>query len=349
MPRVSPQRPFEGAHWLVVGFCLTASCAAPLEPLSKDGQIEGNLELPAGTRGDGLVFLYGAGQGPPLRQAVPVLATGVSDVRIEAGDTAYVLSQVPPNPYRLWGFLDVDRSFQPAIDVLAQPGVGDRVAAGVDLNLEPAQDLVVDLPISTIETLEPPAFHLSGVSPGDTLQIPDQVSLTTFTLVADDLGLLTPGKVAFAVSLPDAGDPNAAPDPLGVPTLYPQVFLRFVPKPGQTVPQDASGNPDDVIVPLVFDPAPYLPSLALDGAKPVLVSTLAAAVVPQAEAISYSSTGKPTVTALPAVPVGDYELWVLAKSGQFWRLPNDLATDAGVASQNIHFRVFHGVAADAGP
>jgi hypothetical protein len=177
---------------------------------------------------------------------------------------------------------------------------------------------------------------------------------TLLTLDADELGVLAPGKVAFSVSFPDAGDPNAMPDGLGVPVLYPQVFLRFLPAPGQTVPVDARGNPVDVILPLAFDPAPFLVGLGTDPSGAVLASSLAVAVIPQAQAIAYPPGANPTVTALSAIPVGAYELWVLQKSGQFWRIPNDLSTSAAaqlggpIASQGVHFTVVHGFSADGG-
>jgi hypothetical protein len=324
-------------------------------PLTQDGQVQGSLGLPSGARGDGLVFLYPPGEGPPLRPASPSFATGVSDVRIASGDTSFVIAGVPPNPYHVWGFLDVDRNFQPSIDVLAQPGAGDRVSAGSDFNLEPGQTLTENVTLSEAEPLEPPGFHIVGASSGTTVEIPDQVGVPTLlTLEADDLGVLAPGKVAFAVSLPDAGDPNATPDGLGVPVLYPQVFLRFLPAPGQTVPVDAQGNPADVILPLAFDPAAFLITLGTDPSAEVLASSLAVAVIHQAQAITYPPGAPRTVTALSAIPVGSYELWVLQKSGQFWRIPNDLDTSAAaplggpIASQGVQFIVVHGFSVDGG-
>jgi hypothetical protein len=310
--------------------------------------------VPAGARGDAYAFLYPPGVGPPLLPAQPSFATGVSDARLAAADSSYLFAEIPPNPYHLWAFLEPNRAFGPTVDVLAQPGAGGRASAGVELNLEPGQDLAMDVPLDVLYSLEPPAFELEGLS-GPEIAIPDQPgAIIAFTLQTTALGFLDPSRLGFSVSLPDAGDPLATTNSLGVATVYPQVFLRFVPEPGQTVPTDSEGNPAEVLLPFAFNSAPYLITLGTDTSASVVAPSLTVVMVPEAQAVTYPAGGKPTVTALSAIPVGAYELWVLQKSGQYWRIPNDLGTSAGAplggpfASQAIQFSVFHGSVFDAG-
>lgn len=289
------------------------------------------------------MFLYPPGAGFPLTQAIPDRVTAVPDLRLKEGDGHYLFADLGPDTYRLWAFLDTHRNFQPDIDVLGGPGAGDRIAEGTELNLQPGEHAVVDLPVDRHVLHEPPAFVLDGVAPGTTVDLPDRPEgLIAFDLHASDLGVLDPARTAFVVGLGD--DANAD----GVPDLYPQIYLRLLRRPGQVVPVDPQGRPAEVIVPLAFNPGPFLALLAGDPSRDVVVDTLEAVVLPQAQAITFEPGKGRVVTPLDAIPVGDYELWVVSESGQFWRMPNDLGTDAATdlggpfASQRIAFRFVHG-------
>src|SRR5262245_36220740 len=89
-----------------------AACTTPSEdwPLGKVATITGQARVTAGLSGDVWAFLYAPGAGSPGPPAVPQLATAISGLRLESGDAHYVFGSVAPNPYRLWGFLDVDSS-----------------------------------------------------------------------------------------------------------------------------------------------------------------------------------------------------------------------------------------------
>ena len=315
--------------------------------LPKTGQVSGQVVLSPGSRGDAYLLLYPRTPGAPAEAAVPKYLTAVPDARLAAGDPRYVFGAVPPNPYQLGAFLDVDSNFRPDLDVLAQAGAGDRLADPVDLNLQPAEHLTLDVAIGKPVLREPPAFRLDAQAVEE-IEIPDQPSLTSFGLVLEPLkGTLDKNRLAFAVSL-------AGTSTNGVPDLYPQVLLRFLPRPGQRVPTDRAGQPATVIVPLGFNPSPFLTTLAGDATAEVAVDRLQVFVLPQAQAITYEP-GKGRVTAaLDAIPVGSYELVVLAKSGQYWRIPNELAGAAGskvggpYPEQGVRFRFVHGAGLDAG-
>ncbi|MHB8875908.1 MAG: hypothetical protein ACYC8T_19645 [Myxococcaceae bacterium] len=332
--------------WVVLLAAAACSDIAPGE-LDKVGQVGGQVAVTPGTRGDAYLFLYTRTPGAPTEAAVPRYLTAVPDARLALGDSRYVFGAVQPNPYRLGAFLDVDGNFQADLDVLAQPGAGDRTAASVELNLQPGEHLALDLAIDQPVAREPPAFRIDGAT-GDEIQLPDQLSITSFELVLEPLnGTLSKDRLTFAVSL-------AGTRTNGIPDLHPQVFLRFLPRPGQVVPVDRLGRPATVVVPLTFNPAPFLSNLGGDMNAEIAVDRLQVFLLPQAQAITEDSGKGRVVTAMDAIPVGAYELVMLTRSGQFWRIPNDLAGPAAekvggpYPGQGTHFRFVHGSGLDAG-
>src|SRR5437870_2190032 len=110
-------------------------------PLPRAGRVEGNARVTSGLTGDVWAFLYAPQEGPPGPPAVPLFLTALSALRLRSSDTHFVFGSVEPNPYRLWGFLDVNSNFDPLIDVLAQPGASDCLANGDEINLQPGQEL----------------------------------------------------------------------------------------------------------------------------------------------------------------------------------------------------------------
>ncbi len=326
--------------WLALAACGCLNVAP--EKLDKVAHIEGELQLTAPSRGDAYLFLHSRAD-----DERPAYVTAVPDGRLSRGDRRYVFGAVLPNPYRLRAFLDVDGSFRPDVDVLAQPGAGDRASELIELNLQPGQRLSQDVPVRTPVPHEPPAFRVDRTE--GTVELPDQpVVPVTFELVADAVESLDIGAVAFRVSLVDANGDGSADDADGdgVPDLFPKVLLRFRPKPGQTVPVDRRGRLATVVVPLAFNPGPFLATLAGDPDREVAVDRLEVLLVPSAHAITEEPGRGEVIEPLNAIPVGDYELVVLHESGQYWRVPNDLG--AAMPSQNVRFRFVHGSGFDAG-
>ncbi len=102
-----------------------------------------------------------------------------------------------------------------------------------------------------------------------------------------------------------------------------------------------------VVVPMVFNPAPFLASLGSNLQAEVAVQRLQLFLVPQAQAVTYQPGRGRVLDPLPAIPIGAYELVVLQRSGQYWRLPNDLGTSSH-PSQALRFRFVHATSSDAG-
>lgn len=318
------------SRWLPA-LVLFAGCLEP-EPsaLSRQGQIEGRLLLPEASRGDAYVFLFSA-SGDPRSLRSPLQASAVSDLRLASGDPRYVIAPVEPNPYRLGAFLDADRNFDADFDVLSQPGAGDRVAEELALNLQPGQKLEMDLPVETLLSQEPPAFRIEGAE-GGVIEVLDQpTQLHSWVLVSEPVGALDPARLAFRVSLADENS-DGIPEDLdgdGALDVWPRFFLHYLPRPGQEV-VDEDGQEATVLLPLLFDPNPLLSALGRDPAKEVAVDRLQVVLFPQAQAVTYEPGQGRRVSPLPAIPVGAWEFLALARSGQFWRLPNALASEKAV-------------------
>jgi len=286
-------------------------------PLKKAAVVRGAVQ---GAPGDAWLFLYPPGQGFPGAPAVPAYVSAVSAGRRAEGDESFVFAQVAPNPYRLWAFVDANGNFDPNIDVLAQPGAGDRVAAGSEVNLQPGKTLETAMAISGLVAREPPAFRLEGAETDLALDAQPNAPVA-LTLLADDMGKrLDAKKVGFAIGLADA-DHDGRPDDANkdsVPDLSLQLVLRFIPRPGQV----KEGS--TVVVPVILNPAPFLTALGGSVTTEVVVDRLQGYVLPQAQEL-ISAPGKPDqIVPIGQPPAGEYELVALTATGQYWRLPNGL-------------------------
>lgn len=320
-----------GVFALCVALGLAACGPTEASPLAKTGPVTGTFSAPSGLGGDAWLFLYRPGEGPPGAPAEPVTATAISALRLPA-DPHFVFGQVPADPYRLWGFLDVDQDFDPSIDVLAQPTAGDRVGEGLDLQVQPGRGATQDYRADAQVTLEPPAFVLEGAGTDVVLdELPG--TTTPLTLVSEPLSYFERARTVFPLGLVDA-DGDGRPDDVDgdmVPDLSLQLFLRWKPRPGQ-LPAGAT-----VIVPLVFDPSPALRTLNGQLGVVVTLPRLQAYVVPAAQQVTFDAGGQRQVTPLGTPPAGDYELIVLAAGGQFWRLPNALGSTVPSQAVRLHF------------
>jgi hypothetical protein len=273
--------------------------------------------------------------------------TAVPELRLGTGDARFLFAEVVPGPYRLWGFLDANGDADLSVDVLAQPGAGDWVPdAGVDVEAPAGGALLQELSLTRRLRHGPPAFRVTGEgSDGGVVTVPDSpLVLTSLTVEADGLGLLRGEETRFFVRLRDEdGDGNA--DDLngdGVPELFPQFFLRFVPRPGQTAAQ--------VIVPLVINPVPFIPILQGDVTREASAVSVQLFVVPQAQAVSDAGDGGQVLTPLAAMPVGEYQLWALSAEGAFWYVPNALGSrdSEALRSQSLRFQIVRGDSPDGG-
>lgn len=286
-----------------------------------------------GRGGDFWAFLYAPQEGFPGPPAQPRAATAASAVRVAQGDAHAVFAAVGPNPYRLWGLLDLDQNFAPQTDVLAQPGAGDRVAQGLEINVQPglSQRFALDVDLAIED--EPPACRLED-EPTEVVLAQTPGVPTPLTLVVEPLeGELDRARLGFRVGLVDE-DQNGVPDDLDgdrVPDLWPRAFMRWQPKPGQG--EDGA----EVLLPMIFNPAPFLAELAGDLGKSVFVDRLQFGVLAQGQKLTQGPGGQVTVEALGSAPAGSYQLVVLSRTGQYWTLPNDLG--ATRPSQAVGFRV----------
>jgi hypothetical protein len=319
------------------------------------GRVEGQVTGPGTLRGDAYVFLFAPGEGPPKGPATPRSVTAVPELRLGAGDSRFLFAQITPGPYRLWGFLDANGDVDLSVDVLAQPGAGDWLPdAGAELEVPVAGVVERDLVLSQRMRHGPPAFRVTGeeADAGVVTLTDSPLALSTLSVDADGFGLLQGEEARFFVRLRDAdGDGNA--DDLngdGVPELFPQFFLRFMPRPGQTVPLQADGGAAQVIVPLLLNPVPFIPILQGDVTREASAASLQLFVIPQAQTVSDAADGGQMLTPLAAIPVGEYQLWALSAEGAFWYVPNALGgRDAeALRSQALRFQIVHGGSPDAG-
>lgn len=311
---------------------LACGCPEPSEPdtLARTGTVTGPIAAPIAA--DVWVFLYRPGEGPPGAPAEPRAFGAVSAARM-ASDPRYVIPNVRPNPWRLYGLLDVDGDFDPTIDVLAQVTAGDRFSRGVEFQSQPGRGAVVPLSIEELVPFEPPAFSFEGEQDLDVTLDPALDAITPLTLVSDSLGgRLDSKKVAFTFGLVD-GDGDGRPDDAdrdGTPDLSTQLFLRWLPLPGQT-----SGGVS-VIVPLVFDPSPFLRTLEGRLDTTVTSNRLQVVMVPQAQGVGTGADGGTEIRPWGPPPQGDYELVILSASGQFWRVPNGLGATVPTQATRLH-------------
>lgn len=327
---------------------LLAACSAPPAVQSEAAQLEGRLSSTTGAlRGDAYLFLFDGEEGIGL-DSQPRHLSAISDARLASGDSRYVLANVEPDRFLLSAFVDVNRNAELTVDVLAQPGAGDFALDPLEVTLTPGEKRTLDLMVQRRIPRDPPVFRPSAATPSRVV-IPDQLgAVVSFTLEANGLGVLSTD--GFHVRFVDADQDGRPDDANGdsIPEFEPQLFLRFRPAPGQTLPVNADGRVADVILPLGFNPASFLTELAQDVTREVVVPSLNVFVLPQAQAVWTKGTER-TMETLSAIPLGDYELVVLDAVSGFWRVPNSLSTRGGeFASQGVQFRVERGTGLDAG-
>jgi hypothetical protein len=316
--------------------------------------VEGRVALAGPARGNAYLFLFAPNEAPPEQRGVPRYVAAVPEVRLAAGDARFRFSEVGPDVYRLWGFLDANGDADLTVDVLAQPGAGDWVPEdSVSLNVQPGQLLPVDLALPRRVRHPLPAFRVVEEGEGGVFTLTDSpTALTSFTVRSEGLGVLRGEAPRFYVRLAD-GDGDGTPEDVnadGVVDVWPQFFLRFVPRPGQTVPVDPQGRPAQVLVPLLPNVAPFLASLRGDVSLEVAAEALQLFVIPFAQAITQEPGKGRVVSTLGAMPVGEYELWAVNDEGGVWFVPNALGRRAvePLSGQALRFHVVHADSMDSG-
>ena len=302
----------------------------PTEPevLSRLATVEGQLDTIEGVGGSAYLFLYRPNEGPPTGPGVPAFVTAISGARLKT-DPRFVFSNVKPNPWSLYGLLDTTGHFDPNIDVLSQPSAGDRVGDAVPINVQPGRGLRIDYSARSLVIAEPPAFHLEGAGADVTLNLVN--AMTPLTLVADSMEIFDSKKTHFRLGLVDVnrdGRPDVGSD--GVPVLSLTVFLHWLPRPGQA----AAGT--NVVVPTVYNPAPFLNTLNGSLGAVVAVQTLQVFPLPQAQVLSVDEKGVSRADVYGAPPFGDYELVAVMPGGQFWRVPNQLGPTIASQAVRLH-------------
>jgi hypothetical protein len=282
-------------------------------------------------QGDTYVMAFAPGADLQAFPELPVALTALSAERRAAGEDRFELSsQVRIPPLHLWSFIDVNRDFDPLVDVLAQPGRGDFWGEGMEV-ATPGEHVALDR--FTALSSPAPSFQVAGTTAGETVVLPLQATLSTLVLepVATPV---EPQPGPFEVTLRD-DDENGLPDDQdgdGLPDVSPRIVLRHL------VPADNGGA---LVLPGIIDPTTLGPlllgltrTLELSSLR-VLVPRIAAEVTRTPQGLAFVPT---------AVQVGEYELIVLSATGQLWRMPNDLGRRAsrhGPAreDQAIRFRV----------
>lgn len=336
------------------GLVLAGCSVPPSSELRREARVEGRVALAGPPVGDAFLFLFAPDEAPPEQWGEPRYVAAVPEVRLAAGDARFGFSGVGPDVYRLWGFLDANGDADLTVDVLAQPGAGDWVPeSSVELSVQPGQTLPVDLALSRRVHRPLPAFQVVEQGTEGVFTLTDSsTEIVSLTVRSEDFGLLRGEPPRFFVRLADA-DGDGTPDDVngdGVVDVWPQFFLRFVPRPGQTVPLDSQGRPARVIVPVLPNVTPFLGRLQGEPGSTVAAGSLQLFVIPVAQAIRQEPGQGRVVTPLGAIPVGEYELWAVNDEGGFWFVPNDLGRRSAepVAAQALRFRVVHAEGTDAG-
>lgn len=331
----------------VGGGCAESGGGAPVASARLEGQVLGR----EASRGDAYVFLFEPGRGPPEEPGTPLYVTAVPELRRASGDSRYPFSEVRPGAYRLWGFLDANGDVDLTVDVLAQPGAGDWVPdAAVEREVSAGERAMVDLSLARRVRHSAPAFRVTGRD-GGVVEVTDAPALVSVDVEAEGLGLVLGEDPRFFVRFRDTdGDGRADDlDGDGLPDVFPQFFLRWVPAPGQGGSVDAGAEPQ-VVVPLLFNPLPFATVLQGDVTREVAAERLQLFVVPQARVVTRGADAGTVMTPLAAMPVGEYELWAVSAEGAFWHVPNALGARDGevLRSQALRFRVVRGGSPDGG-
>jgi hypothetical protein len=311
---------------------LLAACVSPPAVEVTTGVLRGSLDTSGADAGNGFVFLYPAGQPPaPAGNGRPVQVTGVPEPRLfehQRPDADFVFSGLTPGHYLARGMIDVRHTFDPFVDVMAQPFAEDFDAPLQEVTAVAGGTARVALPPGRRVEWDPPMFVVDSVPDGGlfTLGSNEQV-LSVLHLRATPLPFAEPSQVAFVFSaVVDGG--------LLSTSTYPEVVLERVPEDTDGPEfKDENGQPLQIVLPATTQPDPAGRNDLVDGQQVVngmyvLIPPIAEVVLPP------DASGHTRTRQLPSIPGGIYQITVLEADGRYWQVPNGLAPGQPFASNH---------------
>jgi len=340
------------------------------------GEIDGTATISGGDAIHSVyVFAYSTSHPPPpYGTGTPVSADfhAASELVTNGANkqVAFALRGLPADSYFVVALADARGDF--AVDptyLFAAPGPGSFTGAHLDANFALAPVTVaaaavpnvgVNIAASDAAALPArPSFELTieglPVTSDLTSLFPDavtpaRITLTGLPVLNAQTAALDPesGATQFPVSFQScsATDPSMGADNDfdNLPDLYPRILVV------RLADSDASGltiDPANIAIPAAIDPTPYLGALgSCANATTVLASNLS--VILQPVAVQQLANGSLVQMAIPA---GRYGVVLESKTGQLWRIPNELqpalldpraaATSAGqaLATQGVAIRL----------
>jgi hypothetical protein len=311
---------------------------------------------------------------PPTGTGSPTTFSTVPAARFstpEAGVRAasYAVTGVPDGTWLLTAVMDLDHNFHPAVPTLAGATCGDQAGghlaslAGSALapittaGGEQVADVTVVLGLQV--PTQRPAFSVSELAdtvdpaaPGAIFRLESQPIEAAY---GPDLALSftgpfdptapNPCDTAFWVHLTDADDDGlidphpSYPPELGVPDVWPRVFLEWLGAPidtdGDELPDDFDRGDLPAGTRFVSEGVPFAPQLAaIDPTRPETVPPIGATFPATTLDVLFPAAGRrldpdgtsTTLTDPAALPAGAWSVTVVAQTGQTWRVPNELDT-----------------------
>lgn len=314
-------------------------------PLSPDAVplqsvLSGEVVIADGPASDTFLFLFAADDPPPpFGLGAPADFTGVSGASFSTvglPSAGFALPEVEDGVWLLTAIVDRDRNFRPYTATFAGATCGDGVGGVVDAagGLEPipvssgtwAQDLTAlvgrtlttERPLFTFETtaVEQVSAAAAGGAP---LRLSSDRVWTRDLHIEGPLNPVDPEacRTFFPVMLVDS-DLDGAPDPhptygdLGLPDIWPKVYLRYL---GE-VEEGESWAAEAAVPPL----AEWL-SAPMNTAIPV--TELDILFLPVAR--HTRADGSSEQVQAPDLPHGAWSVTVVSLTGQTWTVPNELA------------------------
>jgi hypothetical protein len=293
-----------------------------------------------------------------------------SDVEAGVRAASYAVTGVPDGTWILTAVMDRDLDFHPAVPTLAGATCGDLAGGHLQsltsttfapITAEGGVEIaditvVLGLQVPT----ERPAFAVSEVAgtvdPASPLTgIFRLESRGIEASYGPDLSLQLTGPfdptapnpcdTAFWVHLRDV-DGNGQIDPhpdyppeLGVPDVWPRVYLEWLGEPIDTDGDDVADDFDRGDLPVgtrfVTEGVPYAPQLAaIDPTRPETIPPIGTSFPATTLDVLFPSVGQRldpdgTATTLvdpAALPAGAWSVTVVAQTGQTWEVPNELDT-----------------------
>ncbi len=313
------------------------------------GEIDGALTIVGpGTFKSAYIYAYSTSNPPPpLGTGRPVSVDVHTAAEFTASgankQVAYSLRGLPAGSYLITALADARGDY--AIDpfyLAAAPGPGSFAGAHIDNNgaLAPvavaaAQVAGVSVVISAAQATALPArpsFVLSDNARPITSDIrtlfpdgvtPQRITLTAQAILGAQAAAIAPesGETQFPVAFQScsAVDPTRGVDTDfdNLPDLYPRILVV------KLADGDASGltiDPANIAIPAAIDPTPFLIGLgSCADAATVLATNLD--VILQPIAVEQQANG--ALVQMP-IPAGRYGIVLESKSGQVWRIPNEL-------------------------